>query len=131
MASGAALGRGRDLGSLTRSLSLSLPIHVSDTAATSQDGSIFRMQGQRAVPSWVRQKHIFDSHNIVTILLHTLRRSHQEKLCDVGVPDLSHLYTQNQGLMGVKTGKGSGGGTPLNYDHLKLMYLIFWQMLNR
>ena len=34
-----------DSGSLTHSLSLSLPIHVSDTAATSQDGSIFRMQG--------------------------------------------------------------------------------------
>ena len=30
---------------LTYSLSLSLPVHVSDTAATSQDGSIFRMQG--------------------------------------------------------------------------------------
>ena len=30
---------------LTQSLSLSLPIHVSDTAATSQDGSIFWMQG--------------------------------------------------------------------------------------
>ena len=38
-------GRGRYPGSLTHSLSLSLPIHVSDTAATSQDGSIFRMQG--------------------------------------------------------------------------------------
>ena len=34
----------RDPGSLTQSLSLSLPIHVSDTPATSQDGSIFRMQ---------------------------------------------------------------------------------------
>ena len=34
-----------DPGSLTHSLSLSLPIHVSDTASTSQDGSIFRMQG--------------------------------------------------------------------------------------
>ena len=40
-----SLGRGRDPGSLTHSLSISLPIHVSDTAATSQDGSIFRMQG--------------------------------------------------------------------------------------
>ena len=39
------LGRGRDPGSITHSLSLSLPIHVLDTAATSQDGSIFRMQG--------------------------------------------------------------------------------------
>ena len=29
----------------THSLSLSLQIHVSDTAATSQDGSVFRMQG--------------------------------------------------------------------------------------
>ena len=38
-------GRGRDPGSLTHSLSLSLPIHVSDTVATSLDGSIFRMQG--------------------------------------------------------------------------------------
>ena len=37
--------RGRDPGSLTHSLSLSLSIHVSDTAATSQDDSIFRMQG--------------------------------------------------------------------------------------
>ena len=37
--------RGSDPGSLTHSLSLSLPIHVSDTAATSQEGSIFRMQG--------------------------------------------------------------------------------------
>ena len=40
-----SLRRGRDPGSLTHSLSLSLPIHVSDTAATSQDGSIFTMQG--------------------------------------------------------------------------------------
>ena len=41
--------------SLTHSLSLSLQIHVSDTAATSQDGSIFRMQGsegcETATPS--------------------------------------------------------------------------------
>ena len=34
-----------DPGSLTQSVSLSLPIHVSDTATNSQDGSIFRMQG--------------------------------------------------------------------------------------
>ena len=34
-----------DPGSFTYSLSLSLPIHVSYTAATSQDGSIFRMRG--------------------------------------------------------------------------------------
>ena len=40
-----SLGRGRESGSPTHSLSLSLPIHVLDTAATSQDGSIFRMQG--------------------------------------------------------------------------------------
>ena len=44
LGSKAAWGRG----SLTHSLSLSLPIHVSDTAATSQDGSIFRMQGAEA-----------------------------------------------------------------------------------
>ena len=39
------MGRGRDPESLIHSISLSMPIHVSDTAATSQDGSIFRMQG--------------------------------------------------------------------------------------
>ena len=40
-----SLGEGRDPGSLTHSLSHSLPIHVLDIAATSQDGSILRMQG--------------------------------------------------------------------------------------
>ena len=44
-ATGAAWGRGRDPSSLTQSLSLSLSIHVADTAATSQDGCILRMQG--------------------------------------------------------------------------------------
>ena len=41
-ATGAAWGRGRNPGHL---LSLSLPSHISDTAAPSQDGSMFRMQG--------------------------------------------------------------------------------------
>ena len=50
-ATGAAWGRGRDPGSLTHSLSLSLPIHISDSAATSQDGSIFRMQGSEGCVS--------------------------------------------------------------------------------
>ena len=36
---------GGEAGTLAHLLSPSLPIHVSDTAATSQDGSIFRMQG--------------------------------------------------------------------------------------
>ena len=47
----AAWGRGRDPGSLTHSLSLLLPIQVSDTAATSQDGCIFRMQGSEGCAS--------------------------------------------------------------------------------
>ena len=44
-ATGAAWGGGRGPGSLNHSLSLSLPIHVSDISVNSQDGSIFRMQG--------------------------------------------------------------------------------------
>ena len=47
---GQMLGNRSNLGEmqgpwLTYSLTQSLPIHVSDTAATSHDGSIFRMQG--------------------------------------------------------------------------------------
>ena len=45
LATRAAWRRGRDPGSLTHLLSLSLPIHDSETAATSKEGSIFKMQG--------------------------------------------------------------------------------------
>ena len=46
------MGRGRGPDSLIHSLSLSLPIHVSDSSVNSQDGSIFRMQGEEGCGLW-------------------------------------------------------------------------------
>ena len=93
-ATGADWVRGGDPGSLTHSLSLSLSIHLSDTAATCQDGSIFRMQGAEgcelvhcALPPLPERDALCPRDNLSPVSLtccsrylwrHTLLQTHKE-----------------------------------------------------